>query len=110
MVRFYDSVKMQYDSFTVQGPEALFAYKNGTDVPKAIIVNGGVQVSDLEKKASAENVQIDVAEDRYVFRGSPKVVQGTDEVKGEEIIFLEGGKKVRIENIRARVQDDQGVK
>lgn len=110
MVRFYDSVKMYYDNFLVQGPEALFAYNTGTDVPKSIIVNGGVQASDLEKKASAENLQIDVSEDRYVFKGSPKVIQGGDELRGEEVVFLEGGKKVRIENIKARVEDQQEVK
>lgn len=109
MVRFYDSVKMYYDSFTIQGPEALFAYKAGANVPQAIIVNGGVQVTDPDKKANAENLQIDVAEDKYVFRGSPKVVQGSDELTGEEIIFLEGGKKVKIENIKARVENSQGV-
>ena len=110
MVRFYDSVQMLYDGFTVQGPEALFSYKQGTDIPKAIIVNGGVQVVDVEKKASAENLQIDLSEDRYVFRGSPKVVQGGDELQGQEIIFTDGGKKVRIENIRARVKNNEGVK
>ncbi len=110
MVRFYESVKIYYDTFSIQGPEALFAYRTGADVPKAIIINGGVQVADLEKKASAENLQIDVSEDRYVLRGSPRVVQGGDELKGEEIIFLEGGKKVLIENIKARVEESQEVK
>ncbi|MEY4617100.1 MAG: hypothetical protein RJB66_2060 [Pseudomonadota bacterium] len=110
MVRFYNTVNMDYDTFSVQGPEALFAYKSGTDVPKAIVVNGGVQVSDVEKKATAENLQIDVSEDRYVFRGSPRVIQGADEIKGEQITFLDGGKKVRIENIRARVEEDKEIK
>lgn len=110
MVRFYDSVKMYYDTFSIQGPEALFAYRTGVDVPKAIVINGGVQVADVEKRASAENLQIDVSEDRYILRGSPKVIQGTDELRGEEIFFLEGGKKVRVENIKARVEEKQEVK
>jgi LPS export ABC transporter protein LptC len=110
MVRFYEAVKMNYDEFTVHGPEALFAYKVGVDVPQAIVVNGGVQVADLEKRASAENLKIDVTEDRYILRGSPKVIQGNDEIKGEEIIFLDGGKKVRVQNVRALVDEGQGVK
>lgn len=107
MVRFYDSVKLYYDNFSIQGPEALFAYKAGEDVPQSIIINGGVQVSDLEKSASAENLQIDVTDDRYIFRGSPKVIQGADELKGEEIVFLDGGKKVKIEAIKAKVQSNE---
>jgi LPS export ABC transporter protein LptC len=110
MVRFYDSVTMYYDNFSIQGPEALFAYKADADVPQAIVINGGVQISDVDKKASAENLKIDLLEDRYVLRGSPRVQQGSEEIKGEEIIFLEGGKKVRIENVKARVNDDQEVK
>lgn len=111
LVRFYDSVKMYYDSFSIQGPEALFAYQSrDADVPKSIIINGGVQVTDLEKVASGENLQIDVSDDRYVLRGSPKLIQGTDELKGEEIIFLEGGKKVKVESIKAKVIENDGVK
>jgi len=30
------------------------------------------------------------------MRGQPKVVQGEDEIKGHEIVFLDGGKKVKI--------------
>lgn len=107
MVRFYQSVKMYYDSFSIQGPEALFAYHAGEDVPQSIIVNGGVQVSDVEKKASAENLQIDLSDDRYILRGSPKVIQGTDELNGEEIILYDNGKKVKIQGINAKVKENQ---
>lgn len=112
MVRFYDSVKMYYDTFSIQGPEALFAYNTGGDVPQAIVINGGVQVADTEKKASAENLQINVSEDKYVLRGSPKVLYGNDELTGEQITFLEGGKRVKVDNIKAKVEDpgQQGVK
>lgn len=107
MVRFYQSVKMYYDTFSIQGPEALFAYHAGEDVPQSIIVNGGVQVSDAEKKASAENLQIDLSDDRYILRGSPKVIQGTDELNGEEIILYDNGKKVKIQGINATVKENQ---
>lgn len=107
MVRFYQSVKMYYDTFSIQGPEALFAYHKGKDVPQSIIVNGGVQVSDIEKKASAENLQIDLSDDRYILRGSPKVIQGTDELKGEEIVLYDNGKKVKIQGISAKVKEDE---
>lgn len=106
MVRFYQSVKMFYDSFSIQGPEALFSYHVGNDIPQSIIVNGGVQVSDLDKKASAENLEIDLSEDRYIFKGSPRVIQGSDEVKGEEIILYDNGKRVKVQGINARVKDE----
>lgn len=109
LVRFYESVKMYYDTFSIQGPEALFAYQTGdSDLPKSIIINGGVQVADLEKNATGENLQIDVNDDKYILRGSPKVIQGADELRGEEIIFLEGGKKVKVESIKANVKGKEG--
>jgi len=109
MVRFYQSVKIYYDTFSIQGPEALFAYHMGEDVPRSIIVNGGVQVSDIEKKASAENLEIDLSDDRYILRGSPRVLQGSDELKGEEIILYDNGKKVKIQGISANVKEEKPI-
>ncbi len=107
MIRFYHHVKIYYDTFSIQGPEALFAYPKGGDIPRSIIVNGGVQVSDIEKKASAENLEIDLSDDRYILKGSPKIVQGADELEGEEIILYDNGKRVKIEGINAKMKEDR---
>jgi hypothetical protein len=40
-----------------------------------------------------------------VFRGQPRLVQNNDELNGEEIIFLEGGKKVKVEKVKVNANE-----
>ncbi|MNL10806.1 hypothetical protein D3C87_1316180 [compost metagenome] len=61
-------------------------------------------MSDVDKYATSESVNLDLLADKYVFKGRPKVIQNNDELSGEEIIFLEGGKKVKIERARAKME------
>ena len=64
---------------------------------------GGVRVTDSEKYATADRVSVYFNEDKYVFNGSPRVVQSGDELVGEEITFLNNGKKVQVSNARVKL-------
>lgn len=103
--KFLGSVRMNYDNMRLEGPEASFIYNKSTNFLSNIEVRGGVKVSDVDKFATSERVNLDLLADRYVFQGSPKVIQNNDELVGEEIVFLEGGKKVKVERVRARVEN-----
>lgn len=103
--KFLGSVRMTYDNMRLEGPEASFLYAKGEDVLKSIAVNGGVRVSDATKYATSESVNLDLLANRYTFKGRPKVIQNNDELTGEEIIFLDGGKKVKVERVRAKVEN-----
>lgn len=103
--RFLGAVVMDVDSMRVTGPQADFEYDSTKKFFKTIKVRGGTRVTDLEKWAVSENLDIDFTKDMFTFRGSPKVVQNQDELKGEEIIFLENGKRVQVK--KARVKVDQ---
>ena len=74
---------------TLEWPEASFLYKAGTEVLSSIGVKGGVKVSDFEKMATSETVDLDLLTKKYVFRGRPKLIQNNDELIGDEITFLE---------------------
>lgn len=102
---FRGEVKVSYDKMTLEGPEASFLYKAGTEVLSSIGVKGGVKVSDFEKMATSETVDLDLLTKKYVFRGRPKLIQNNDELIGDEITFLEGGKKVRVEKVKAKVEN-----
>jgi lipopolysaccharide export system protein LptA len=67
--------------------------------------SGGARVSDADKWATAQNVMVDFEKDRFIFRGHPRVVQNNDDLRGEEIVFLDGGKRVRVKGARARVDE-----
>lgn len=103
--RFLGSVRMTYDNMKLEGPEASFLYGAGADILRSVSINGGVKVSDVDKFATSESVSLDLLANKYIFKGRPKVIQNNDELTGEEIIFLEGGKKVKVERVRAKVEN-----
>lgn len=101
--KFLGAVRMSYDGMKLEGPEASFLYGAG-DLLKAVNVRGGVKVSDVDKYATSDSVNLDLLADKYTFKGKPKVIQNNDELSGEEIIFLDGGKKVKVEKVRAKME------
>lgn len=105
--RFIGDVVMEYDKVKLEGPEAAFLQSSKGNFLSNIRFSGGVKVSDVDKFATSENLNLDLVANRFVFTGRPKVYQGNDELSGEEIIFLEGGKKVKVEKVRARVENQK---
>lgn len=105
--RFLGTVRVNYDGMKLEGPEASFLYSAGANVLSSVAVIGGVKVSDADKFATSQSVNLDLLTNKYVFTGSPRVVQNNDELTGEQIIFLEGGKKVKVENVRAKVENKE---
>ena len=101
--KFTGKVHINYDNMQMEGPEASFLYA-GADLLSSVNLNGGVKVSGADKTAISQSVNLDLSSNKYIFRGSPKVTQNEDELSGEEIIFLDGGKKVRIEKVRAKME------
>ncbi|KYG61354.1 LPS export ABC transporter periplasmic protein LptC [Bdellovibrio bacteriovorus] len=105
--KFFGKVRMNYDNMKLEGPAASFLYDRASNFLGSVAVTGGVRVSDVDKFATSESVNLDLLADKYTFKGRPKVIQNNDELTGEEIIFLEGGKKVKVERVRARVENKE---
>jgi LPS export ABC transporter protein LptC len=103
--KFLDDVVLDLDSMRITGPEARFDYDAKSDLVKSVYVSGGTRVSDADKWATAQNVSIDFKSNKFVFRGSPRVVQNNDELRGEEIVFLDNGKQVLVQKARAVVDE-----
>lgn len=95
---FSNSVRIEVDSMRIDGPEARFAYRNGTDLLQSVLIQGGVKVSDVDKYATAEIVRFDPESNQFVLSGHPRLVQNQDELAGEQITFIDGGKKVKVES------------
>jgi LPS export ABC transporter protein LptC len=103
--KFMDDVVLDLDSMRITGPEARFDYDSKSDTVKSVYVSGGARVSDADKWATAQNVNIDFKSEKFIFRGSPRVVQNNDELRGDEIVFLDGGKQVLVQKARAKVDE-----
>ena len=102
-VSFSGDVSIDVQGMSISGPQATFLYKPNSGQIVAIELDGGVKVSDYDKWATSEKVRIDFDKDLYILKGAPKVIQENDELFGDEIIFLEGGKKVKVKNARVKV-------
>ncbi len=103
--KFLGDVILDMDAMRITGPEAQFQYDSDKDVVKSVVFSGGARVSDSDKWATAQNLRVDFETNRFVFRGNPRVVQNNDELRGEEIVFLDGGKRVQVQRARAKVDE-----
>lgn len=93
---FVGNVIMKLGTTLVKAPFATFQYSNSKKIIEKIILNNKVEFSDADKKGFCEELIFDLPDNKMTMRGQPKVVQGEDEIKGHEIVFLDGGKKVKI--------------
>lgn len=103
--KFMGDVVLDMDTMRITGPEAQFMYDSKRDVVKSVMFTGGARVSDADKWATANNVRVDFDSNKFVFRGNPRVMQNNDELRGEEIVFLDGGKRVQVSKARAKVDE-----
>lgn len=103
--KFLGDVVLDMDSMRITGPEAQFQYDAKREIVKSVVFSGGARVSDSDKWATAQNLSVDFDTNRFVFRGNPRVVQNNDELRGEEIVFLDGGKRVQVQRARAKVDE-----
>lgn len=104
-VEFFDQVVIEIETMRIEGPKARFVYRNKSDLLQSVLFQGGVKVSDIDKYATSEQVRFDPEQNQFVLTGRPRVVQNQDEIVGEQIIFLDGGKRVKVEKMRARVEE-----
>lgn len=102
--KFRGNVSMQLDGTKIQGPEAQFNYKPGANILDSIRVMGGAKVTDRDKYATSDSVQYDPEKNDFTFLGRPRVVQNNDEITGDKIIFVDGGKRVKVEKIKANME------
>jgi LPS export ABC transporter protein LptC len=102
LAQFFGNVAIDVDSMRVTGPEAKFAYDPKTQQFESVEVGGGIRVTDTDKFATSSSVSVNFKQDRVVFNGGPRVVQNGDELVGDEIVFLEGGRKVEVSNAKAQ--------
>ncbi len=103
--QFKGKVVMLYNGMKLEGPMASLVYDKGQNLLREISVSGGIKATDVDKAATSEKVVLDLLQDKYTFKGQPRVLHKKDELTGEEIVFLEGGKKVKVEKVRARVEN-----
>ena len=102
---FKGQVVMELDTQTITGPKATLRSENNQSELRSIEFVGGVRVSDESKWGTSDRLNIFVPQKKLVLEGSPRVVQNNDEIRGEVIVFLNGGKQVQVLSGQAQLQD-----
>lgn len=102
--RFLGDAVLDMATMRITGQEARFDYDAKADEIRNLTVLGA-KVSDTDKWATADNLKIDFSTYKFTFLGHPRVVQNNDELKGEEIVFLDGGKRVQVHRARAKMDE-----
>ena len=105
LTKFVRSVVVDYGGTRITGPYAEFQY--GKESIRSMEISGGIKVTDLEKWATAREIEMIFPEEKYILRGAPKVVQNNDELVGEEIVFLNGGKEIQVKGARAKFDNER---
>jgi LPS export ABC transporter protein LptC len=102
---FEDQVQVDLEAVRMTGESADFEYEKDSHVLKSLLMKGNVKVTDQRHWASSQYAQVLFAENEFVLYGHPRVIQDDNELRGEEIRFLDGGKQVSITKARARVEN-----
>lgn len=101
---FENNVSLLYNQMLIEGPDCFFNYSANMNILEFIRLKGGVSVKDKKRKATSQELEVNLLTNTFRFNGNPKILQGEDEIKGEEILFLEGGKKIKIQKVKATGQ------
>ncbi len=104
---FLGEVVLDVDDMRITGPKADFLYDPTGDILKSVVFSGGARVSDPNKWATSEEVKVDFQQNQYVFSGNPRVVQNSDELRGEKIIFHDGGKRIQVIGTKAKIDRER---
>lgn len=109
LAAFTGGVTIDVETMRITGPEARFTYDSNRGALDSLLVAGGVKVTDSDKFATSGTLSVYFKDERYVFKGSPRVVQNEDELIGDEIVFLQGGKQVQVINAKAQVDSTRAT-
>lgn len=105
--RFEDDVRLSVDSMSIEGPKAVFSYRDNVDLLQSIRIEGGVKMRDTDRFATSDAVRFDPEANSYILTGKPRIVQDRDEITGEQIVFIDGGRKIKVEKMKAKVEREE---
>jgi LPS export ABC transporter protein LptC/lipopolysaccharide transport protein LptA len=103
-VSFSQNVRLYVNQLKIEAPQAKFQYTSDGKSLESMQLFGGTKIFDFDKFATSDAVTFFPKENKFVLNGTPRVVQNNDEILGEVITFLNGGKKVKVQNIRAKIE------
>lgn len=105
VAKLLGEVKITYGAMEMRGPEAEFIYSKDNKLMNQLSILKGAQVQFEDKRATSERLDLDLISNKFVFKGKPVLYQGEDQLMGDQIVLLDGGKKVKVEKVNATVRE-----
>ncbi len=98
---FENNVTLNYGNMLIKGPDCFFIYSTNMKNLERINVKGGVELIDKKRRATSQDLVVDLYKTTLRLTGTPKIYQDQDEISGEEIMLLDGGKRIKINKVKA---------
>lgn len=105
VAKLLGDVKITYGAMEMRGPEAEFIYSKDNKLMNQLSILKGANVQFEDKRATSERLDLDLISNKFVFKGKPVLYQGEDQLMGDQIVLLDGGKKVKVEKVKASVTE-----
>lgn len=99
---FNQNVVADYGSYRVTGQQATLEVDPKFHNVDLVTVQGQVKLSDINRWAVADKVQIYTEEKKMVLSGGPRLIQNNNELSGQEITFFEEGSQIQVKKAKAR--------
>lgn len=103
---FYGNVRILYDNMKISSPYAEFKYSSQKNALETVQVYDDVILTDKTKTATCREMLINIPNDTMILKGNPRIKMGEDEIQGDEVIFSEKGKKIKINQLQFKRKDD----
>jgi LPS export ABC transporter protein LptC len=97
---FSGDVKLLYDNMILKAPFAEFKYAKSKEVLELVRVFDQVEMIDENKTGTCQELVVNLLKDTMTMSGNPIVRMGSDEIQGDQIVFSEKGKKVKITQMK----------
>lgn len=103
--QFMNNVKINYHTSLMEGPLASLKFDEVKNTLTELVMSGGAVLKDNNRYASAESMSIQFLKDLFLLTGNPRVIQSGDELIGNEILLLNGGKQIQVKGAKAQIED-----
>ncbi|MCB0393523.1 MAG: LPS export ABC transporter periplasmic protein LptC [Bdellovibrionales bacterium] len=106
VAKFFRDVVVDIGGTRITGPQAELVYDRQKSNLKSMSVVGGIRISDIDKWAAADRIDMYFEQNKYILRGAPRVIQNNDELAGDEIVFYNGGEEIEVKGAKAKFNKD----
>ncbi len=105
---FSHNVEVLQGGITLTADRLEAVYPQGASQPDLLVASGNVRVSQGDRRGRCDRATYERALHTIVCRGKAEIVQGCDQVRGEEIEFDLGQERVRVKGAASVVIQPEG--